>query len=132
MRTEKQLQEKITELMQVLELVEHVLANGDIITPSSHVIRLSVRLALGMESMLELPTSTTNNKQDSIPKLISIDGDLTNKQLIEVVSTINNVAERLDLKLKIKSETIIRSLPELFIPEEERVCNCGQCKSSPE
>lgn len=72
------------------------------------------------------------NEQVEIPKLISIDGDLTNAQLIELISAINSVAERLDLKLKIKSETIIRSLPELFIPEEERECNCGNCKSSHE
>jgi hypothetical protein len=41
--------QKIIELMQVLETVEHVLQNGDSINPDSFVIRTAVRLAIGMD-----------------------------------------------------------------------------------
>lgn len=41
--------QKIIELMQVLESVEHVLQNGDSINPDSFVIRTAVRLAIGMD-----------------------------------------------------------------------------------
>ena len=41
--------QKIIELMQVLETIEHVLQNGDSINPDSFVIRTAVRLAIGMD-----------------------------------------------------------------------------------
>lgn len=41
--------QRLIELMQVLEMIEHVLQNGDTITPDSFVIRTSVRLAIGMD-----------------------------------------------------------------------------------
>jgi hypothetical protein len=41
--------QRLVELMQVLEMIEHVLQNGDTITPDSFVIRTSVRLAIGMD-----------------------------------------------------------------------------------
>ena len=41
--------QKIIELMQVLETIEHVLQNGDSINPDSFIIRNAVRLAIGMD-----------------------------------------------------------------------------------
>jgi hypothetical protein len=41
--------QRLVELMQVLEMIEHVLQNGDTITPDSFVIRAAVRLAIGMD-----------------------------------------------------------------------------------
>jgi hypothetical protein len=59
--------QKIIELMQVLEMIEHVLQNENTITPDSFVIRASVRLAIGMDVL----NSEKEDLLESVAKILN-------------------------------------------------------------
>ena len=57
----------LIELMQVLEMIEYLLQNGNTITPDSFVIRTAVRLAIGMDAL----NSEKEDLSESVAKILN-------------------------------------------------------------
>jgi hypothetical protein len=53
--------------MQVLEMIEYLLQNGNTITPDSFVIRTAVRLAIGMDAL----NSEKEDLSESVAKILN-------------------------------------------------------------